>query len=205
MKELIRNSIILFIITLVAGLFLGFIYEVTKEPRAYQEEKARQEAYKNVFSEAETFEDFDIDYDKVAKYLEEKEITSTVAIIDGVVLAKDSAGSDIGYVITVTSKEGYAGDIKFTVGITNEGKVNGLSILRISETPGLGMKAAQDSFLNQYADKTVDLFVYSKTGAKADNEIDAISGATITTNAMTNGVNACLYCFDFIVGGDSVE
>ena len=54
---------------------------------------------------------------------------------------------------------------------------------------------AEDVLVPQFAGRNAYPFVYSKTGAAADNEIDAISGATITTSALTNGVNAGLYYF----------
>lgn len=107
------------------------------------------------------------------------------------VLKKD--GSIEGYVLTVTDHEGYGGDIRFAMGIKLDKTVNGISFLSISETAGLGMKAVEDDFKNQFAGKKADHIVYTKNGASADNEIDALSGATITTNAVTNGVNAGLY------------
>ena len=119
-------------------------------------------------------------------------------------MAKDSAGSTIGYVITVTTKEGYGGDIQFTMGVREDGTVNGISLLSISETAGLGMRA--DEVLKpQFAGKQVEKFSYTKSGATADNQIDAISGATITTNAVTNGVNAGLYYFRTVLGGGSAN
>jgi len=74
------------------------------------------------------------------------------------------------------------------------------------------MKANTADFQNQFAYKNVDKFKYTKSGATADNEIDALSGATITTNAMTNGVNSAVIAFDYlyangakIVGGATIE
>ena len=96
--------------------------------------------------------------------------------------------------LTVTTHEGYGGDIQFTVGVRNDGTLNGISLLSISETAGLGMQAG-DILVPQLADKNAYPYVYTKTGSTADNEIDAISGATITTNAVTNGVNAGVYYF----------
>ena len=78
------------------------------------------------------------------------------------------------------------------MGIDNEGTVKGIEILKISETAGLGMKAKESRFKDQFAEKKVAQFSYTKTGASADFEIDAISGATITTKAVTNAVNAGL-------------
>lgn len=87
------------------------------------------------------------------------------------------------------------------MGVQNDGTLNGISILSIEETAGLGMKADTDEFKDQFKDKKVEKFTYTKNGAAADDEIDAISGATITTNAMTNGINAGLCAFRYVEGG----
>ena len=116
--------------------------------------------------------------------------------------ALDASGSLLGYVITVTTKEGYGGDIQFAVGVRLDGTVNGMSILDIAETAGLGMRA-EDVLKPQFAGKQTDKFEYTKSGATSENQIDAISGATITTNAVTNGVNAGLYYFQTELGGGS--
>ena len=70
-------------------------------------------------------------------------------------------------------------------------------IQKLSETAGLGMRADTDAFKNQFKDKNVEAFSYTKSGASADDEIDALSGATLTTNAVTNGVNAGICCFNY--------
>ena len=116
--------------------------------------------------------------------------------------AKDASGTVLGYVLTVTTHEGYGGDIQFAMGIQDDGTLNGISILSIGETAGLGMRANTDAFKDQFKDKNVDKFEYTKTGATADDQIDALSGATITTNAMTNGVNAGLCAFQYEKGGN---
>ena len=59
------------------------------------------------------------------------------------------------------------------------------------------MRADTDDFKNQFKDKKVEAFAYTKSGASADDEIDALSGATLTTNAVTNGVNAGICCFHY--------
>jgi len=116
------------------------------------------------------------------------------ASIDGVASAFDGSGAQVGYVITVTSHEGYGGDIQFTMGIRNDGTLNGVSILSIAETAGLGMRAGE-VLVPQFAAKQIETFETSKAGAAADHQIDAISGATITTDAFVGGVNAGLSCF----------
>lgn len=194
MKNMLKDAAILFAITLVSGLILGFVYQLTKEPIAIQEEKAKQEAYKEVFETAATFTAVeDLGVTKANETLLEGGFTGA-ELSDMIQQAFDEAGNPIGYVLTVTSHEGYGGDITFTMGITNEGMLNGISILSILETPGLGMKA-EAVLKPQFAQKTATQFTYTKTGAMDDSQIDAISGATITTNAVTNGVNAGIYYF----------
>lgn len=196
MKEMMRNTGIMLAITLIAGLLLGLVYQVTKEPIAEQEAKAKQEACQEVFQDAASFALIGVETMTVEGYEQES--------IDEVMEAKDASGELLGYVITVTTKEGYGGDIQFSIGVRLDGTVNGMSILSISETAGLGMRA--DEVLKpQFAGKNVEKFVYTKNGAASDNEIDAISGATITTNAVTNGVNAGLYYFQTVLGGGSAN
>lgn len=199
MKEMMKNTGILLVITIVAGLILGLVYQITKEPIAAQEAKAKQEACKEVFADAASFETTDIvPVDEAAwdsaGFAKES--------IDEVMSALDDSGNVLGYVITVTTKEGYGGDIRFAIGVRMDGTMNGMSILSISETAGLGMRA-EEVLKPQFADKNVEKFEYTKNGATSENQIDAISGATITTNAVTNGVNAGLYYFQTELKGGS--
>lgn len=201
MKEMMKNTGILLVITLIAGLLLGLVYQVTKNPIAEQEAKAKQEACQEVFQDAASFGMIgvesvaDVGWNE-AGYAQES--------IDEVMEAKDASGELLGYVITVTTKEGYGGDIQFSIGVRLDGTVNGMSILSISETAGLGMRA--DEVLKpQFAGKQAEKFEYTKSGAAAENQIDAISGATITTNAVTNGVNAGLCYFQTVLGGGSAN
>lgn len=203
MKSVIKDAMILFAITLVAGLLLGVVYDITKEPIAAQKEKVKTEACQNVFSEAAGFEAYEeLDVEAASTVLAEAGITG--ADIDEVMYAKDASGSVIGYVITVTDHEGYGGDIQFSMGVTNEGVLNGISLLSISETAGLGMKAG-DVLVPQFADKQVERFYTTKTGSTNDSEIDAISGATITTDAVVNGVNGGLAYYQNVLKGGSAN
>lgn len=190
-KSMIKDALILFAITLAAGLLLGFVHDVTKEPIAQQKAKAKAEACKNVFAAADSFETV-VSEDGPAAYFMAAQGSNVD--IDEVMRALDSSGQLLGYVITVTDHEGYGGDIQFSMGVTLDGTLNGISLLRISETAGLGMKAG-DVLVPQFADKKVESFTYTKSGSTGDSEIDAISGATITTNAVVNGVNSGLLFF----------
>ena len=111
-----------------------------------------------------------------------------------------ASGDTIGYVFK-TSAKGYGGDIDLMVGIDTSGKVTGVSILSISETAGLGMNAKNESFINQYIGKSGTIGV-SKNGA-SDTEIQALTGATITSKAVTSAVNTARSLYSQI-GGEKV-
>lgn len=200
-NRIIKDTIAITAITLVSGLLLGIVNDITAGPIAQQEAKAKEEAYKAVFADADSFEAVMSGEDgDLEAYLDENGYGAQN--IDEVMVAKDSSGNEIGYAFTVTTTEGYGGDIQFAMGILDDGTLNGISILSIGETAGLGMRANTDDFKNQFKDKNVEKFTYTKTGAVSDDEIDALSGATITTNAMTNGVNAGLCAFRYEKGGN---
>ena len=194
MKQMMKDAMILFLITLISGAALGLVYEVTKEPIAQQEQKAKNEAYQNVFEAAEDFTELTEEAyssDALTAFVKENGFDAS---IDGVAQALSGDGSVLGYVITVTDHEGYGGDIKITVGVTKDGTVSGVSILSISETAGLGMRATEAKFQEQYVGKTTDKFYVSKDGGEGE-PIDAISGATITSRAFTGAVNTAIgYC-----------
>ena len=204
MLKNMKGAWVLCLITLMVGLILGFVYELTKEPRRNQELRAKEEAYRSVFSAAERFTEQDFDGDGLAKVLAEQDISDSAVTVDAIAAAEGEDGALLGYAVTVTAHEGYGGDIVFTVGIDLEGRCTGISMLTISETPGLGMKAAGEDFLAQYEGDAPS--VYYITGkdpeAEAGAGIDAISGATITSRAVTKGVNAALFAAAYMKGGE---
>ena len=196
MKSMMKDAAILFAITLISGLLLGVVYEVTKEPIALQEIKRKNEACKEVFQDATNFEALEL---SEAETMEKK-----TATVNSVSEAISEDGNVLGYVLDITTHEGYNGDIQFTMGIRMDGTVNGVSILSIAETPGLGMKA-EEVLKPQFSGKNVSQFIYTKNGATMAEEIDAISGATITTNAFVSGVNRGLEFFNQELGGSNNE
>ena len=198
-KKIVHDALILTAFTLVLGFLLGLVYEITKQPIADANAAAAQEAYKAVFADADSFEALD-GFDKNAA-TEEVIAAGYEDSIDDVQVAKDASGSEIGYVVTVTAKDGSQSTITFSVGIQNDGTVNAYSVTSISETPGLGMKVEDEDFYSQFQGKLVDTFSVVKNTPAADNEIEAISGATISSRAVTNGVNAALTYFRSELGG----
>ena len=206
-NTIIKDTIILTLITLIAGGVLGLVYEITKDPIAKQQELAKQEAYKAVFEDADTFEVCveAEDADLAASYWKPNSANTIQGFeaqtVNEIMEAKDASGETLGYAINLTTSEGYGGDITFSMGVQADGTLNGISILTISETAGLGMNATKDEFKGQFKEKQADAFEVTKTGASKENEINAISGATITSNAVTQGVNCGLKAFEYIKEG----
>jgi len=202
-KEMLKDANILFLITLIAGLVLGFVYELTKEPIRLQEEKAIQEACQAVFADAANLGLVFQEENYVPDAAKQTELAQKGVEIGTVYAAVTKGGEVYGYVVESTTKEGYGGNIVLYVGITNEGTVSGVSILEIAETPGLGMNA-EAVLVPQFKGVQTTEFTYTKTGSTAENEIDAISGATITTKAIVNAVNGALRVVteDLLKGGN---
>lgn len=192
-NTIIKDALILFIITVIAGFGLGAVYGITKEPIAQANYNIQQNAYKEVFADAAEFNEMsDFDSEAATKIVADAGYPDT---IDNCVEAVGSDGTLLGYVITVSDPNGYGGNVTFSIGVTLDGVLNGYSITEINETPGLGMKAKEDGFSSQFKEKQVETFTVTKTGSTSDSEIDAISGATITSSAVTSGVNAGLEYF----------
>ncbi len=202
-NKIIKDALALTLITLVVGVTLGGVYEITKDPIAKQEAQAKAEAYEQVFTDAAAFEAVEMD-DTLTKTIRDQldQEGYKAQSIEEVMRAEDQSGETLGYAFTVVTSEGYGGDIQFSMGVQNDGTLNGISILSIGETAGLGMNADTPAFKDQFVGKQVEKLQYTKNGATQDDEINAISGATVTTNAMTNGVNAGLCAFRVMEGGD---
>lgn len=207
-SSLVHDIVIITIITLIAGLLLGVIHSITAGPIAAQEEKTRIRTQKAVFPAASSFKavegiaDDEVLIEKVA----DTGLTKTeVCAVD---IAYDEAGDKLGYVVTSLNKEGYGGEIKIMTGIDTTGEelsINGIAFLTLAETAGMGMKADLPEFKDQFVDLVPgdDMIVYTKTGKSAPNEIDAISGSTITTSSVMKAANAALVAARYLEGGAS--
>ncbi len=198
-KSIVRDAMRLTVITLVSGLLLGLVYQITLKPRNAAAAKATNDAYKAVFEDAASFKDYaDFDADK-ATALVKKAGYDNISI-SACVEADDKSGKSLGYVITVVTKS-YGGNATFSMGVTNDGTMNGYKITDISDTPGLGMKSTEPKFMDQFKGISIGKYTVTK-GTPGDNEIQAISGATITSRAITNGVDAGFEYFKSIAGGE---
>ena len=211
MNDLIKDGLKLVVITLVAGICLGAIFHITKDPISKQEIKKQQEAYKAVFPDAENFEEVEGFSEEAAseviKANENPVEDHQGDTISSAVSALDASGNVLGYIFNITTHKGYGGDIQLTVGIQADGTVNGYSVLSIKETAGLGMHAkdtGEGAWGTQFEGKQVESFQVVKdgSGASDDSKIDAISGATVTSKAVTGAMNSCLAYYQSIKGGN---
>jgi len=163
-----RLTLTLFAITAVVALLLSLVNAVTKDTIAQKEQEKLDAAL------AEVMPGEGITYTSVLEQ-------------DGQVVYEALSGGDkLGWCVQV-APNGYGGAITLVVGVDPELKVTGVSIVSHSETSGMGSKADDPQWLSQFVGKSGEITV--KTG---ENKIDAVSGATVTSRAITKGVNAAL-------------
>lgn len=189
--KIIKDALILFLITVIAGL-AWVLYMALQKPQLKKQIITFSRMHTVRYSRMpDAFNDMDgFDSEKATEAAAAAGYADDT--IENCVVAVDASGAELGYVISVTDPNSYGGDVTLSIGVTNDGTLNGYSITTINDTAGLGMKAKEDSFSSQFAGKQVESFEVTKTGATSDNQIDAISGATITSSAVTSAVNAGL-------------
>ena len=200
-NTLVHDTIALTVITLVAGVLLGGVYTMTKKPIEEQNAKTKAQAYAAVYQGADFVEDKDINA-KLADYNEELsagkiqksgETLSDVEISE--VMKAQVDGTDAGYVVTCLAK-GYGGSVTLALGIDGDGAVKGIQIMDCSdETPGLGQNSTNKDWNSQYVgmNTTQEIAVVKDgSGSQEGGTINAISGATITSKAVTRAVNGTL-------------
>lgn len=184
-KEIALPAIMLFIIALVCTVLLAGTNLLTKDKIADLEVQASMEAKKAVFADASSFSD-----EKTINY-NGNDLPYYEAL--------DAEGNVIGYVFSTTTKS-YGGDISCMVGIScADNKITGVELTSINDTPGLGMKAKGEDFLSQYTGRTGSIGV--NKNEKTDTEIKAISGATITSKAVTTAVNDAFGAYELVKAG----
>lgn len=185
-KDMFKLGLNLLIISAVAALLLALTNSVTASTIAQRNEQANAEARKLVLESAQDFEEVkDVKTDN-SKGVKVSEIYE----------AKDASGNTVGYTLKVLPS-GYGGTIELMVGIDSvKGQVSGINVVSNSETAGLGAKATNPEFSDQYKGKPLEELSVLKNGTPGDTEIKAISGATITSTAVTNGVDAAIEVYN---------
>ena len=185
-KDMFKLRLNLLIISAVAALLLALTNSVTASTIAQRNEQANAEARKLVLESAQDFEEV-----KDAKTDNSKGVK-----VSEIYEAKDASGNTVGYTLKVLPS-GYGGTIELMVGIDSaKGQVSGINVVSNSETAGLGAKSTDPEFSDQYKGKPLEELSVLKNGTPGDTEIKAISGATITSTAVTNGVDAAIEVYN---------
>ena len=115
MNKIVKDAMVLTAITLIAGFLLGLVHDITLDPIAQAEYEKTQNAYKEVFADADSFKEYeDFDADAATKTAGEAGYEND--IIEGAQVALDASGNPLGYVITITSTEGSQANITLSIG-----------------------------------------------------------------------------------------
>ena len=168
----INMTVTLFVITIVAGVSLGFINDITKGPKAQAKLERKISALKNVLPE---FNNNPVeDVKRIKSDLAKDSVEIYTAFMD-----KDQTG----VAVVGSSEKGYGGLVKVMVGFNPDGSIKNITVLEQKETPGLGTKMKDERFIRQFRGKHPSTF--NLKVKKDQGEVDALTGATITTRAFT--------------------
>ena len=180
-NEFVQLGGILCAITLVVALALGAVNAVTAGPIAEQNAQKIKDSLENVMPGAESEQ---IDVPEGTTVTTETKNATSVTILSAYKMTKD--GADAGYCVEV-GPTGFGGAVDTMVRIDSDGKVTGISVISASsETPGLGARSTEPEFQAQFAGQVGTEVAVAKDGGS----IDALTGATITSRAVSEGVVA---------------
>ncbi len=190
-NSIIKPTVVLFVVCVIISGSLAYVNGITKDTIQQNTLAEQEEFRRQVLNTAEKFEQVDQE--------------GTAEAVKGI-YAGFSGSDPVGYVVEVSTK-GYGGAISMTVGVNLEGAVTGVIVGNNNETPGLGSKATGGSFIAQFSSITIgdiaeNALIVVKQQPKAANEVQAVSGATISSRAITKGVQAALDTVKTVKGGD---
>lgn len=184
MKETTKLTIRLFLITAIAGLILAVVNSFTSPIIQEREKKQYEQSLKEVFNDAEKFDRLE---DQKLNPIKEK-----IKNIENIEVAK-KGGKTIGYVFKTLGKNGYGGDISMLMAVKNDDKsIVGFKVLKHSETPGLGSRVATEEYAKSVIGNKATGHLVRNLHPSADNDIQAITGTTISVKAVLNGLNAAI-------------
>lgn len=181
LKKRLNNGpwpiLILTVVCLVCTVLLALTNDITAEQRKFQAEEALRKGKQQAYETAESFKKIDF------------------ALPDG--LSKDNIvdfeaalkGEDVIGFLVQTQAKGYTGQVPFLVAFDKEGKVLKVVALANTETPGLGQRVSELGFLNQFKGLTAGQTYGLKGKTQGDQEVDALSSATISSKATTTALN----------------
>ena len=184
---IVYMTLTLFVLTAVISFALGFVNMQTAPVRAQLKKEQIESSVLTVVPGSKSFMEMeDVTFNVPM-------VKSARAVFDGA----DSAGHLVGYAIEVTPS-GFGGAIDMLVGVSPDGKVTGAAILEMKETPNLGTKTADGGFLDRFTGLASG-FTWGAPGSGKD--VDVISGATVSSNAVSAGVEEALRAVTQITEG----
>ena len=188
LKRIPKPVIALTIITLLAGVALSGVFSMTKEPIEANELAKKRESYKVVCEDAADFKDINAAVTAIeaqnGSYANGKFGTTT---IEEVLEAVDANGNTVGYVFSITNRNAYNPPLKLALGVKPDGTIERIAFIELNETPGKGSKADEPAFKDQFVGQT------------DTSSVDTMSGATVTSKAVLNAVNAGLDFFHNVI------
>lgn len=176
MREIIKTTVPLVVLCLAVGLCLSYVNGLTRGPIDEQKRADAERKKKEVLGEAQTFVD-----------VKGWEAAAPSGHAITAVSRGQKDGTTVGYVVAASPK-GYGGAMDVTVGIARNGSVTGVKLGDNRETPGLGTKAGDAPFITQFAGKKIADPISLVKKAPSGNEVQAITGATISSRAVTAAV-----------------
>ncbi len=188
-KVVFKLGFILFIISAVAACALALTNEVTAGTIEQMNIEKNTLARQEVLSDATEFEQVPAeDVEKLAKEIGMEKPEELLEVYTGT-----NGGEVVGYTVKTGPTSGFSGEVQVLTGISTEGVITGITIIKHNETPGLGALATGD-WKDQFAEKSAkeELAVVKTAPTEGSNEIQAITGATITSKAVTSGVNVSI-------------
>ncbi len=189
-----KPVVALTLIAAIAGIALSGVFSMTKDTIEEQKAMAERASYNEVCPGTEKFETSEAAKAKLeelngANWGTEYGTTR----INEAFVGKDASGNITGYALSVSSK-GFGGDVTMALGLTPDGAVNKIAFTELNETAGLGMRANEDSFKDQFVGR-------SGSVAYGTDGLEAMSGATVTSTAVKNAVNAGLNFYETVMKG----
>ena len=187
MKEIMKSTLILLVITLVSGFLLGFVNDLTKDSIEERNIEAKTASLQSVVGD-----EFRVALDEKVK-IDQPEGSENIEIEEAYKVY-DESDVVAGMVLLLFTSDCYGDEMELSLGILQSDKkkdaaeISGIDFLSLNETPGLGMNADEEEFKAQFKHQDAEALQVTKNTPQ-DQEIEAISGATITSNAVTNAVN----------------
>ncbi len=179
MRDIVKLSLVLLVITAVSAGALSITNNITEEIIQEKAMEANLAYMKEILPDADDFE-----------LVEDPGIDDVDGIEEVYEALKD--GDTVGYAIKTTTK-GYGGDVVMITGVEHDGTLSGIRVASQSETPGLGDKITEEEFGSQFEGLPIE------GELNLNEDVDQISGATISTEAVVDGVNASIKLFESVL------